>query len=66
MEIRQKVGCRPVTMSGLDMDSSKAGRKVRTGRVVYIHPKSRYVMVEFEARGGTVRENFPMGEVWAV
>lgn len=29
-----------------------------TGRVVYIHPRGRYHVVEFEAGGQRVRESF--------
>lgn len=33
-----------------------------TGRVVWIHPKERFYLVEAEIHGGTIRETFYMGE----
>lgn len=35
-----------------------APRKPMKGKVVYIHPLGRYHVVEFELRGGPVRESF--------
>lgn len=37
--------------------------KVRTGRVVYVHPCGRYAVVEVQLPFGTVREAFPLGEI---
>ena len=37
--------------------------KVRTGKVVYIHPKGRYAVVEVQLPFGVVREAFPLGEI---
>ena len=34
--------------------------KSMVGRVVYIHPKDRYAVLEFEGPGGTARESFPL------
>lgn len=46
-----------VTLTGQDgMDAARSARM--TGRVVWVHPKGRYHVVEFALGGGTVRECF--------
>lgn len=37
--------------------------KSMVGRVVYIHPKGRYAVLEFEGAGGKARESFPMDQL---
>jgi len=33
------------------------------GRVVYIHPKGKYAVLEFEGPGGKARESFPLDQL---
>lgn len=57
MRIGQKVQRYPETI--YEHDSKKnAPKRPMTGRVVYIHPKGRFHIVEFELRGGRVQESF--------
>lgn len=56
MKLGDKVMRLPVTFT--IGDEKKNGKRGMTGRVVYIHPRSRYHTVEFELRGGPVRESF--------
>lgn len=58
MKIGQIVERLPETICEMD-DKARAIKKPLRGRVVYIHPKGRYHTVEFELRGGKVRETFP-------
>ena len=37
--------------------------KSMVGRVVHIHPKNRYAVLEFEGAGGKVRESFPLEDL---
>lgn len=48
----------PVT---LDTADGKKRRPV-TGTVVYIHPRGRFCVLEFEVRGGHIRESFQLIE----
>jgi len=49
---------RPALASmGYDMIDSKHCQ-LRKGKVVYIHPKGRYHVVEFACETGTIREAF--------
>lgn len=57
MKLGQIVTRYPETVCELD-DKARTIKKPMKGRVVYIHPKGRYHTVEFELRGGTVRESF--------
>lgn len=50
----------PVTFTESTTDSKK--RRPLTGRVVYIHPKARFCTLEFEMRGGPIRESFQLIE----
>ena len=58
MKIGQKVLRVPETFFDSDPKEGKASRHPLTGTVVYIHPQGRYHVVEFETRGGPVREAF--------
>jgi len=53
----------PVTFAEAEAGSKK--RRPLTGRVVYIHPRARFCTLEFETRGGPIRESFQLigGEV---
>ena len=62
----QRVVCRPTTLGQQALFPPKGSEKhpIRTGTVVYAHPKGRYVTVAFEEAGGIwLRESFPLGEV---
>lgn len=48
----------PETFYDSDPKEGKANRHPITGEVIYIHPKGRYHTVEFETRGGKLRESF--------
>lgn len=37
--------------------------KSMVGRVVYIHPKGRYAVLEFEGPGGKAKESFPLDQL---
>ena len=58
MYIGQKVLRVPVTFYNTDKNGEKNNMTPLPGRVCYIHPKGRYHTVEFETRGGKVRESF--------
>lgn len=47
-ELGESVSRRPATF----------GRGRMRGRVVYVHPAGRFHVVEFETRGGVIRECF--------
>jgi len=58
MEIGEKVTRTPKTIVG-DGQKGKQMEMPMRGRVVYIHPWGRFHVVEFQMRGGLVREAFP-------
>lgn len=58
MRIGQRVKRRPVTFSSSSEDNERWPAKVMEGTVVYIHPKGRFHVVEFQLPGGKVRESF--------
>lgn len=58
VKIGQKVMRYPDTFFEREGERNTPKRAV-PGVVVYIHPKGRYHIVEFELRGGKVRETFP-------
>lgn len=41
-----------------NFEFKKESRSPMKGKVIYIHPQGRYHVVEFELRGGKVRECF--------
>ena len=43
--------------------NSGKGIRTTTGKCVYIHPKERFVTLEFPVRGGVLRECFRPGEI---
>lgn len=53
----------PVTFSETGPDSRT--RTQLRGTVVYVHPRGRYCVLEFETRGGKIRESFRLfgGEI---
>ena len=57
MKIGQKVQRFPETIFERE-GTRNAPKRSMTGKVVYIHPKGRFHVVEFELRGGKVQENF--------
>lgn len=57
MKLGQIVTRYPQTFHDTDGEKN-APRKPMKGKVVYIHPLGRYHVVEFELRGGPVRESF--------
>jgi len=50
----------PVTFTEAQPESKK--RRPMTGRVVYIHPRRRFCTLEFDTRGGPIRESFQLIE----
>ena len=56
MKIGDKVSRIPLTIGFADKIEARTRR--RTGTVVYIHPKGKYHIVEFQTRGGPIREAF--------
>ena len=55
MYIGQKVSCVPTSFH--EKDQRKTPKR-HTGRIVYIHPRELWAVVEFDTRGGKVRESF--------
>lgn len=58
MELRQKVIRTPETFYDKDLKTGHSNRHPMAGKVSYIHPKGRYHVVEFQTRGGVIREAF--------
>lgn len=57
MKTGDKVTMIPETLMDEDTNGKRYKRPIR-GTVVYIHPRKRYYTVEFETRGGPLRESF--------
>lgn len=57
MRIGDKVSRVPLTFTSAEPGLHEHTKR-KTGTVVYIHPKGRYHIVEFQTRGGPVREAF--------
>lgn len=62
MYIGQKAICKPKTFHEYDEDFCRK-RITMTGKVCYIHPEQRSIMVAFETSGGILRECFDPKEV---
>lgn len=61
MKLGEKVVRLPVTIEYpviTDRGIIRSERRPLSGRVVYIHPRGRYHVVEFDMPGGPVREAF--------
>lgn len=58
MYLGQKAVCLPVTLAD-QIDTRKVARKPQTGKIIYIHPAKRWIVVEF----GQVRESFFVWDV---
>ena len=66
MTIGQTVSARFKTIPNLLKSKSTADEEtypIRTGEVIYIHPKGRFISVRTETAGGPVVENFRLCEV---
>lgn len=66
MTIGQTVNARFRTIPNLLKSKSTADEEtypIRTGEIIYIHPKGRFVSVRTETAGGPVVENFRLCEV---
>ena len=66
MTIGQTVSARFKTIPNLLKSKSTADEEtypIRTGEIIYIHPKGRFVSVRTETAGGPVVENFQLCEV---
>lgn len=66
MTIGQTVNARFKTIPNLLKSKSTADEetyRIRTGEVIYIHPKGRFISVRTETAGGPVVENFQLCEV---
>lgn len=57
MRIGQKVTRWPVGFCERSEEGNKTPKPLK-GTVIYIHPKGRFHTVEFELRGGKIRESF--------
>lgn len=62
MQIGEIYAVKPAFASG---DSSGASHRIMRGRVVYIHPKGRFAVLEFRGFHGTARECFWPDELTA-
>lgn len=68
MTIGQTVSARFKTIPSLLKGKSTADEEtypIRTGKIIYIHPKGRFVTVRTHTPGGDITENFRPGEVTA-
>lgn len=66
MTIGQTVSARFKTIPNLLKSKSTADEEtypIRTGEIIYIHPKGRLISVRTETAGGPVVENFRLCEV---
>lgn len=66
MTIGQTVNARFKTIPNLLKSKSTADEAtypIRTGEIIYIHPKGRFISVRTETAGGPVVENFRLCEV---
>lgn len=66
MTIGQTVNARFKTIPNLLKSKSTADEEtypIRTGEIIYIHPKGRFISVRTETAGGPVVENFQLCEV---
>jgi DNA-binding LytR/AlgR family response regulator len=66
MTIGQTVSARFKTIPNLLKSKSTADEEtypIRTGEIIYIHPKGRFISVRTETAGGPVVENFRLCEV---
>lgn len=57
LEMGMEVTRTPETILGSD-ENGKSQRQPMRGRVTYIHPLGRFHTVEFQTRGGPIRESF--------
>lgn len=62
MRLGQKVVCTPEVICE-HTGGPNSHKKVMTGKIVYIRPQERYIVVEFELLGGTIRQGFFPHEV---
>lgn len=60
MQIGDMVKARPQTIGADPL--YKPAAPLTAGRVVYIHPAGRFCVLEFETRGGGIRESFMLRE----
>lgn len=58
MQIGDKVIRYPKTFLNTERDTPDNGFRPMSGVVVYIHPKKRFHVVEFEMQGQKFRESF--------
>ena len=66
MTIGQTVSARFKTIPNLLKSKSTADEEtypIRTGEIIYIHPKGRFISVRTETAGGPVVENVRLCEV---
>ena len=66
MTIGQTVNARFKTIPNLLKSKSTADEEtypIRTGEIIYIHPKGRFISVRTETAGGPVVEDFRICEV---
>ena len=66
MTIGQTVNARFKTIPNLLKSKSTADEEtypIRTGEIIYIHPKGRFISVRTKTAGGTITETFQPCEV---
>lgn len=66
MKIGQTVNARFKTIPNLLKSKSTADEEtypIRTGEIIYIHPKGRFISVQTKTAGGTITETFQPCEV---
>lgn len=62
LQVGMEVTRTPETIYGTDANGKSQHQPMR-GRVTYIHPAGRFHTVEFQTRGGAIRESFSGVEV---
>ena len=60
--VGQKAVCKTKTFHEYKWDSSHK-HTTMTGRISYIHPEERFIIVDFETPGGILRESYKPMEV---
>lgn len=58
MRVGESVVRTPETFADYDFKTRKSISRPLRGKVVYIHPKGRFHVVEFACLGGAIREAF--------
>lgn len=57
VKVGERVRRAPITVFDTEREGNSRP-KLQSGVVVYVHPKGRFHVVEFQSRTGTMRESF--------